>query len=201
MRVAIAPAIRIVGRRCCSTRSSTGYNRRLHTFDGLRVSPNTGGSHIPTLHVSKSNLHPFPTLPHKTSLCQRRHVSTSSSDVAPLERTALHDLHSAHGAKMVSFAGYSMPVQYSDLSVGESHKWTREKASLFDVGHMYVISLLLRYFQAWTLRYIYQGTAQFVGSPCNISAREDNTYLDYRYQDQTLHTLLPTPSCHWRYRG
>ena len=38
---------------------------------------------------------------------------------------------------MVPFAGYSMPVQYSDLSVGESHKWTREKASLFDVGHMY----------------------------------------------------------------
>ncbi|MCJ1475613.1 Aminomethyltransferase, mitochondrial [Lambiella insularis] len=37
---------------------------------------------------------------------------------------------------MVPFAGYSMPVQYSDLSVGESHKWTREKASLFDVGHM-----------------------------------------------------------------
>lgn len=29
-----------------------------------------------------------------------------------------------------------MPVQYSDLSVGESHAWTREKASLFDVGHM-----------------------------------------------------------------
>ena len=37
---------------------------------------------------------------------------------------------------MVPFGGYSMPVQYSDLSVGESHKWTREKASLFDVGHM-----------------------------------------------------------------
>lgn len=37
---------------------------------------------------------------------------------------------------MVPFGGYEMPVQYSDLSVGESHKWTREKASLFDVGHM-----------------------------------------------------------------
>lgn len=37
---------------------------------------------------------------------------------------------------MVSFGGYEMPVQYSDLSVGESHHWTREKASLFDVGHM-----------------------------------------------------------------
>lgn len=38
---------------------------------------------------------------------------------------------------MVPFGGFSMPVQYSDLSVGESHKWTREKAGLFDVGHMY----------------------------------------------------------------
>ncbi|KAH9838953.1 glycine cleavage system t protein [Teratosphaeria destructans] len=37
---------------------------------------------------------------------------------------------------MVPFGGYSMPVQYSDLGVGESHIWTREKASLFDVGHM-----------------------------------------------------------------
>ncbi|KAK6443180.1 Aminomethyltransferase, mitochondrial [Oleoguttula sp. CCFEE 5521] len=37
---------------------------------------------------------------------------------------------------MVPFGGYSMPVQYTDLGVGESHHWTREKASLFDVGHM-----------------------------------------------------------------
>jgi aminomethyltransferase len=51
-------------------------------------------------------------------------------------RTALYDLHLEHGGKMVPFGGYSMPVQYSDLSVGESHAWTREKASLFDVGHM-----------------------------------------------------------------
>ena len=29
-----------------------------------------------------------------------------------------------------------MPVQYSDLSIAESHNWTREKCSLFDVGHM-----------------------------------------------------------------
>ncbi|KAK5114927.1 hypothetical protein LTR62_002086 [Meristemomyces frigidus] len=37
---------------------------------------------------------------------------------------------------MVPFGGYSMPVQYTDLGVGESHTWTREKCSLFDVGHM-----------------------------------------------------------------
>lgn len=53
-----------------------------------------------------------------------------------LGKTALYDLHMRHGAKMVPFGGYSMPVQYSDLSVGESHNWTREKCSLFDVGHM-----------------------------------------------------------------
>lgn len=41
---------------------------------------------------------------------------------------------------MVPFGGFSMPVQYKDLSVGDSHKWTREKASLFDVGHMYILS-------------------------------------------------------------
>ncbi|KAH0544994.1 hypothetical protein FGG08_000920 [Glutinoglossum americanum] len=37
---------------------------------------------------------------------------------------------------MVSFAGYSMPLQYGDLGLGESHNWTRQKASLFDVSHM-----------------------------------------------------------------
>jgi len=37
---------------------------------------------------------------------------------------------------MVPFGGYSMPVQYEDLSIAESHKWTRTKASLFDVSHM-----------------------------------------------------------------
>lgn len=37
---------------------------------------------------------------------------------------------------MVPFAGYAMPVQYSSLSVLESHHFTREAASIFDVGHM-----------------------------------------------------------------
>lgn len=40
---------------------------------------------------------------------------------------------------MVPFAGFSMPLQYADLSHVESHHWTREKASLFDVSHMYVL--------------------------------------------------------------
>jgi aminomethyltransferase len=53
-----------------------------------------------------------------------------------LGKTGLYELHSKHGAKFVPFGGYAMPVQYSDLSIVDSHNWTREKASLFDVGHM-----------------------------------------------------------------
>ncbi|KAF2085199.1 glycine cleavage system T protein [Saccharata proteae CBS 121410] len=53
-----------------------------------------------------------------------------------IPRTQLYNLHESYGAKFVTFGGYLMPVQYSDLSVGESHKWTREKASIFDVSHM-----------------------------------------------------------------
>jgi len=64
-----------------------------------------------------------------------RHAS-SASNGSSLQRTPLYELHVARNGKMVPFAGYSMPVQYDDLGVGESHKWTREKASLFDVGHM-----------------------------------------------------------------
>lgn len=81
----------------------------------------------------------------KSSLISRQQRRAESSNAQPAPeffteanpgRTALYDLHMQHGAKMVPFGGYSMPVQYSDLSVGESHAWTREKASLFDVGHM-----------------------------------------------------------------
>ncbi|KAK3051674.1 Aminomethyltransferase, mitochondrial [Extremus antarcticus] len=60
---------------------------------------------------------------------------TNQSNSEP-GRTALYDVHVKHGAKMVPFGGYSMPLQYSDLSITESHNWTREKCSLFDVGHM-----------------------------------------------------------------
>lgn len=64
-----------------------------------------------------------------------RYASSEASGEKPA-RTGLYELHSKYGAKFVPFGGYEMPVQYSDLSIIDSHKWTREKASLFDVGHM-----------------------------------------------------------------
>jgi aminomethyltransferase len=52
-----------------------------------------------------------------------------------LLQTPLHNLHVSLGAKMVPFAGYSMPVQYG-LGVMKEHIHTRAKAGLFDVSHM-----------------------------------------------------------------
>lgn len=50
------------------------------------------------------------------------------------KQTFLHDKHVALGAKMVDFAGWHMPVQYS--SIIEEHKNVRENVGLFDVSHM-----------------------------------------------------------------
>ena len=52
-----------------------------------------------------------------------------------LSQTVLHARHLALKARMTPFAGYDMPVQYPDGVLAE-HRWTREKAGLFDVSHM-----------------------------------------------------------------
>ena len=52
-----------------------------------------------------------------------------------LLQTPLHELHAELGARMVPFAGYSMPVQYPAGLMAE-HLHTRTAAGLFDVSHM-----------------------------------------------------------------
>jgi aminomethyltransferase len=51
-----------------------------------------------------------------------------------MKKTALFDLHVSLGAKMVPFAGFDMPVQYSGIT--EEHFAVREKVGMFDVSHM-----------------------------------------------------------------
>lgn len=58
----------------------------------------------------------------------------------PLKRTPLYALHRELGARMVSFAGYEMPVQYPSGILAE-HLHTRSQAGLFDVSHMGQIRL------------------------------------------------------------
>ena len=52
-----------------------------------------------------------------------------------IKKTALYQLHKKHNAKFVEFAGYSMPIQYSEGIVKE-HNITRSKSGIFDVSHM-----------------------------------------------------------------
>lgn len=50
------------------------------------------------------------------------------------KRTALYETHVHLGGKMVPFAGYLLPVQYTDIM--EEHLAVRHAAGLFDVSHM-----------------------------------------------------------------
>ncbi|KCV72909.1 glycine cleavage system T protein [Fonticula alba] len=59
-----------------------------------------------------------------------------ASEAETIKKTPLYDFHVEKGAKMVPFAGWSMPVQYADLPIGASHVHTRTAASVFDVSHM-----------------------------------------------------------------
>ncbi len=61
-------------------------------------------------------------------------MKPEKGDILMTKETFLHDKHIALGAKMVDFAGWSMPVQYT--SIIEEHKTVREKVGLFDVSHM-----------------------------------------------------------------
>ena len=49
-------------------------------------------------------------------------------------RTPLYDWHLAHGARMVDFGGWDMPVQYTTIM--EEHTAVRTAAGLFDISHM-----------------------------------------------------------------
>lgn len=51
-----------------------------------------------------------------------------------LLKTPCHSWHVAHGGRMVDFAGWEMPVQYT--SITEEHQAVRHAAGLFDISHM-----------------------------------------------------------------
>ena len=65
-------------------------------------------------------------------LCRRSKLSNPSSPTS--KSTALYDLHVSQNARLVEFAGYSLPVQFTGIVAENLH--TRSAASLFDVSHM-----------------------------------------------------------------
>ena len=65
------------------------------------------------------------------------------TDSEKLKTTPLAALHERHGARMVPFAGYAMPVQY-ESGILREHLHTREAAGLFDVSHMGQVTVRAR---------------------------------------------------------
>src|SRR6185436_9504512 len=65
---------------------------------------------------------------------QARRLAIGSAAVQTLRRTPLYERHAALGARLVPFAGWEMPVQYTSI-VGE-HRAVRTSAGVFDVSHM-----------------------------------------------------------------
>ena len=51
-----------------------------------------------------------------------------------MKQTPFTRFHEALGAKMLPFAGYSMPISYT--SINEEHNTVRNNAGVFDVSHM-----------------------------------------------------------------
>ncbi|MCW3033567.1 MAG: aminomethyltransferase [Solirubrobacteraceae bacterium] len=101
-----------------------------------------------------------------------------SSAPPGLRRTALYDRHVEAGAKLVDFAGWEMPVQYT--GVREEHMAVRESAGIFDVSHMGEIETsgpqaveLLQRLLSNDVAAIPPGGAQY-----SVLCREDGGVLD-----------------------
>lgn len=52
-----------------------------------------------------------------------------------MHKSPIHDFHIQHGAQMVEFAGWNMPIKYR-TSITEEHHQVRNAGGMFDVSHM-----------------------------------------------------------------
>ncbi len=101
--------------------------------------------------------------------------------------TALHDWHASHGARIVDFAGWDMPVQYT--TIVEEHTSVRSAAGVFDISHMGrltftgpdALTLIQRVFtnNAATMKV---GQARY-GLVCNDQGGIRDDVLVYRWED------------------
>lgn len=103
------------------------------------------------------------------------------------QKTPLYDVHVALGGRMVDFAGYVMPVQYS--GVIDEHRAVRHAAGLFDVSHMGEVFVRGPQALAYVQRLVtndaaalYDGKAMYT-----VMCREDGGIIDdllvYRLAD------------------
>src|SRR5215472_12020759 len=116
-----------------------------------------------------------------------------SSAAPTLRRTPLYEQHRAAGAKLVDFAGWDMPVQYT--GVREEHLAVRQACGMFDVSHMGEIETsgpqaleLLQRLLSNDVEQMPIGGAQY-----SVLCREDGGVLDdlftYRLQGERYLTV------------
>lgn len=113
----------------------------------------------------------------------------TATQVTP-QRTALYAQHVKVGAKMVDFAGWEMPIEYTGIR--KEHEAVRNHAGLFDLSHMGEVYVrgasALDYLQSLfsnDLTKIEVGKAQY-GCMCNEQGRVLDDMIVYRFVDQYL---------------
>lgn len=110
------------------------------------------------------------------------------------KRTALYEKHISLGAKMVPFAGFEMPVQYSGVT--EEHFAVREKVGIFDVSHMGQFFVegpgakdLLQYVTTNDITTLEDGKAQYTCLPNGNGGIVDDLIV-YKMADQKYFVVV-----------
>jgi aminomethyltransferase len=95
-----------------------------------------------------------------------------------LKRTPLYDRHVAAGARLVPFAGWEMPVQYTGIR--EEHIAVREAVGVFDVSHMGEVETTGPDAEAFLQRVLSNDVSRIAddGAQYSVLCRENGGVLD-----------------------
>jgi glycine cleavage system T protein (aminomethyltransferase) len=95
-----------------------------------------------------------------------------------LKRTPLYDRHVAAGARLVPFAGWEMPVQYTGIR--EEHMTVRTRAGVFDVSHMGEVETTGPDAEAFLQRVLSNDVTKIAedGAQYSVLCRENGGVLD-----------------------
>ena len=108
-----------------------------------------------------------------------------------LKHTALHSWHTAAGARLAEFAGWQMPIQYTEGAIAEHHL-VRRSMGVFDVSHMARFSVTGPAATAWLNSMVTADTSAVAkhGSTYALLCKPDGGVVDdlflYRLADQWL---------------
>ena len=114
----------------------------------------------------------------------------TETTASELRQTPLHALHRELGARMVPFAGYEMPVQYT--SIIDEHRTVRSAVGLFDLSHMGEIEIAGDEAVAFLQHAVVSdpGTLEIGQAQYSMLCQDDGGILDdliiYRLDDERL---------------